>query len=213
MCGRYRNLQTWSELHEALEQFIGPATQSALNLEPREQVRPTQTAPIVTLREDGTPEVWNARWWLIPWFHKGTVKDWKATTINARAETVATSRAYRDAFAKRRCLVAADGWYEWMGPRDDGSGKKQPWLFTAREQQPLMFAGIWDSCEISDEGRVPSFTIVTQPAGAPLNGYHDRAPVILFGEDWQRWLDPAADVADLLGPESADRFDVTKCTI
>jgi putative SOS response-associated peptidase YedK len=213
MCGRYRNLQSWSELHAALDQFIDTPKQAAVNLEPREQVRPTQNAPIVTLNDDGSPEVWNARWWLIPWFHKGTVKEWKATTFNARAETVATSRAYRDAFAKRRCLVVADGWYEWMGPRDDGSEKKQPWLFTEQDAQPLMFAGIWDSCETSDEGRVPSFTIVTQPAGAPLNGYHDRAPVTLFGADWKRWLDPAADIADLLGPESRERFTVAKAEI
>jgi putative SOS response-associated peptidase YedK len=100
-----------------------------------------------------------------------------------------------------------------MGPRDDGSEKKQPWLFTEQDAQPLMFAGIWDSCETSDEGRVPSFTIVTQPAGAPLNGYHDRAPVTLFGADWKRWLDPAADIADLLGPESRERFTVAKAEI
>ena len=213
MCGRYRNVQSWNDLHGALELFLGFTGQPALNLESREQVRPTQNAPIVTLGEDGEPQVWNARWWLIPWFHKGTVEDWKATTFNARAETVATSRAYGDGFAKRRCLVVADGWYEWMGPRGDSSGKKQPWLFTAQGAQPLTFAGIWDSCDTSDEGRVPSFTIVTQAAGATLNDYHDRAPVVLFGEDWQRWLDPTADVADLLGPESVDRFEVAKCAI
>jgi putative SOS response-associated peptidase YedK len=213
MCGRYRNLQSWSDLHEAMTQFLGRPAQSALNLEPREQIRPTQNAPVVSLKDDGTPMVWNARWWLIPWFHKGSVKDWKATTFNARAETVATSRAYRDAFGKRRCLVVADGWYEWMGPRDDGSQKKQPWLFTHRGGAPIMLAGIWDSCETTDEGKVPSFTIVTQPAGAPLNGYHDRAPVVLMSKDWARWLDPSADVADLLGPESADMFEATKCSI
>lgn len=67
--------------------------------------------------------------------------------------------------------------------------------------------------ETSDLGPVESFTIVTQPAGAPLNGYHDRAPVVLFGDEWKRWLDLDADVADLLGPESRDRFDVVKCGI
>ena len=213
MCGRYRNLQSWRDVHAALSSFLGAPSQPALNLEPREQVRPTQSAPIVTLRDGGDVEVWNARWWLIPWFHKGSVKEWKATAFNARAETVATSRAYRDAFARRRCLVAADGWYAWIGPRDDGSQRKQPWLFTQRDGAPIMLAGVWDSCETTDEGRVPSFTIVTQPAGAPLNGYHDRAPVVLMGNDWRRWLDTSADVADLLGPESAEHFTITKCTI
>ena len=213
MCGRYRNMQTWSDLHAALSSFLAAPTQPALNLEPRDQVRPTQQAPIVTMDDANAVQVWNARWLLIPWFHRGTVKDWKATTFNARSETVATSRAYRDAFAKRRCLVAADGWYEWMGPRDGDEKRKQPWAFTPKDAAPIMLAGIWDSCETTDDGRVASFTIVTQPAGAPLNGYHDRAPVVLFGEDWNRWLDTSADVTDLLGPESPDRFDVNKCTI
>ena len=213
MCGRYRNMQNWGERHGALSNFLATPAQAALNLEPREQVRPTQLAPIVTANDAGIPEVWSARWWLIPWFHKGTIKEWKATTFNARSETVATSRAYRDAFAKRRCLVVADGWYEWMGPRDDDAKRKQPWAFTPHDAAPIMLAGIWDSCETTDEGRVASFTIVTQPAGAPLNGYHDRAPVVLFGENWRRWLDTTADVPDLLGPESPDKFDVAKCGI
>ena len=213
MCGRYRNLQSWSDLHAGLSHFLDAPTQPALNLEPREQVRPTQAAPIVTTGKGGAVEVWNARWWLIPWFHKGSVKDWKATTFNARAETVASSRAYRDAFRRRRCLVVADGWYEWMGPRDDGTQRKQPWRFTPRDGAPIKLAGIWDSCETTDEGRVSSFTIVTQPAGAPLNGYHDRAPVVLHGHDWRRWLDTSADVSDLLGPESADRFNIDRCAI
>lgn len=113
MCGRYRSTEPWAELHGALSRFLGTPEQPALNLEPRDQVRPTQHAPIVTFEGDA-PRVWNARWWLVPWFHKGNLKDWKASTFNARAETVATSRAYRQAFAQRRCLVVANGWYEFM---------------------------------------------------------------------------------------------------
>ena len=149
----------------------------------------------------------------MPWFHSCKLKDWKATTFNARAETVATSRAYRDAFARRRCLIVADGWYGWMGPLVDGSGKKQPWLFTPRDREPIAFAGIWDRCETTDDGTVESFSIITQPAGAPPNGYHDRAPVVLFGDEWRRWLDQEAEVGDLLGSESRDRFVIDKCTI
>ena len=91
--------------------------------------------------------------------------------------------------------------------------RKQPWLFKPRDGEPIMFAGIWDRCETTDQGVVESFTIVTQPAGAPLNGYHDRAPVVLFGEQWARWLDLEADVTDLLGPESTDRFVVARANI
>lgn len=211
MCGRYRNLQSWSELHAGMSSFLAAPTQPALNVAPNLQVRPTNDTPIVRL-VDATPVVSNARWWLVPWFHKGTLKDWKATTFNARAETVATSRAYRDSFKRRRCLVAADGWYEWSGMREDGN-RKQPWLFTAREPEPIMFAGIWDRCETTDLGLIESFTVVTQPAGAPLNGYHDRAPVILFSSEWARWLDIDADVSDLRGPESRNRFAAVQVDI
>ena len=79
--------------------------------------------------------------------------------------------------------------------------------------EPIAFAGIWDRCETSDVGTVESCTIVTQPAGAPLNGYHDRAPVILFLGDWARWLDLEADVNDLLGPESKHHFDIVPAAL
>lgn len=209
MCGRYRNLQSWADLHIALSRFLGTPSQPALNLESQEQIRPTQSAPIVMLDDHGMPIVGKYRWWLVPWFHRGALKEWKSTTFNARAETIATSRAYRGAFKRRRCMIVADGWYEWMGRRADSSGRKQPWLFEPRDREPIMLAGLWDSCETSDAGRINSFTIVTQTAGAPLNGYHDRAPVVLFGDHWSRWLDTGADVSDLLGPESADRFTVS----
>ena len=195
-----------------MRNFLGEPKQAAVNLEARPQIRPTDNAPVVRMIDDA-PNVGNARWWLIPWFHKGTVKDWKATTFNARAETVATSRAYRDSFKRRRCLVVADGWYEWSRPREGHDKKKQPWLFTPGDGEPIMFAGIWDRCDTTDQGTVDSFSIVTQPSGAPLNAYHDRAPVILFGDEWARWLDVDADVSDLLGPESRDRFNVTKTDI
>lgn len=195
-----------------MRNFLGEPIQAAVNLEAHEQIRPTNDAPIVRMI-DGGPNVGKARWWLVPWFHKGAVKDWKATTFNARAETVATSRAYRDSFKRRRCLVVVDGWYEWSGPREGDEKRKQPWLFKSRDGEPIMFAGIWDRCDTTDQGPVESFTIVTQPAGAPLNTYHDRVPVVLFGTEWARWLDVKADVTDLLGPESADRFTVTKSDI
>lgn len=212
MCGRYPNRQPWSQLYAAMDSFLPASRQLPLNLGLREQIRPTNDAPIVRL-VNGAPEVSDARWWLIPWFHQGALKEWKATTFNARAETVASSRAYRDSFKHRRCLVVADGWYEWSGPRDDDAKRKQPWLFEPTDGVPIMFAGIWDRCETTDAGPVESFTIVTQPSGAPLNAYHDRAPVVLFGQDWARWLDVEADVTDLLGPESPDRFTVTKVSI
>ncbi|WP_369426596.1 SOS response-associated peptidase [Glacieibacterium megasporae] len=113
---------------------------------------------------------------------RGHAQGLEGDEFNARAETVATSRAYRDSFKRRRCLMPADGWYEWMGPHDDDDKRKQPWLFAPKDGAPIMLAGIWDRCETIDQGSIESFSIVTQPAGAPLNGYHDRAPAVLFGD-------------------------------
>jgi putative SOS response-associated peptidase YedK len=121
--------------------------------------------------------------------------------------------AYGDSFAGRRCLVAADGWYEWIRPPDDDDKKMQPWLFEPRDGEPMMLAGMWDRCDTTRPRYGGKLYGVTQPAGAPLNGYHDRAPVVLFGQDWSRWLELTANVDDLLGSESADRFAVTKCGI
>lgn len=206
MCGRYRDTRSWAELHDALQAFLGPvvAPQSALNLEYRDEVRPTDPAVIIRQGDEGV-EIARARWWLIPWFHKGTVKEWKFTTFNARAESVRTARTFRDSFARRRCLISGSGWYEWKGAKPP----KQKYLFEAASDEMMMFAGIWDRCETTDQGLVESCTIVTQPAGSPLNAYHDRAPVILFQEDWARWLDLAADVSDLMGSESPNRFKAT----
>lgn len=204
-------MQSWADLHAALSSFLSTPTQLPLNLAPCEQIRPTDRAPMVRLK-GGVPIVSDARWWFIPFYHKGSVKDWKATTFNARAETVVTSPTYRDSFKRRRCLIVADGWYEWSGPRPDQPKRKQPWLFSVRRAEPMMFAGIWDLC-LTTDGEVESFTVITQPAGSPLNIYHDRAPVALFGKDWGRWLNPAADVSDLLGPGSADRFLAVACDI
>nr|WP_244970596.1 SOS response-associated peptidase [Novosphingobium aerophilum] len=205
MCGRYRDTRSWAEIHDAMREFLGPIKlpTSALNLEHRAEVRPTDPAVIIRPFEDGV-EVTRARWWLIPWFHKGTVKEWKFTTFNARAETLHTSRSFRDSFARRRCLISASGWYEWKGAKPP----KQKFLFEPLKDEMVMFAGIWDRCETTDQGMVESCTIVTQPAGSPLNEYHDRAPVVLFQDEWARWLDTSADVTDLLGPESPDRFRI-----
>jgi len=98
--------------------------------------------------------------------------------------------------------VPASCWYEWTGPK----GSKTKWRFTPRDEPWLCFAGIWDRCVTTDAGEVESFTIITQPAGSPLNGYHDRAPVVIDRPDWTRWLDGSADVGALIGPESADGY-------
>ena len=201
MCGRYGRNIPWSVLHEALN-LTRPRPSETPNLEPEWDIRPTTPQWMARAAEDGL-ELVRARWGLIPWWHKGSEKDWKLTTFNAKAETVATARTFRDSVARRRCLIPASCWYEWTGLK----GSKVKWRFEARDEPFLCFGGIWDRC-VTDAGEVVSFSVVTQPAGAPLNGYHDRAPVVVPRESWAIWLDTAADVTPLLGPESADAFRV-----
>ena len=117
---------------------------------------------------------------------------------------MATAATFKGAFARRRCLVPADGWYEWTGAK----GSKQRHLFTPKDGGPLTFGGLWERWKGSEGDPLESFTIVTQPAGAPLNEIHDRAPVVIWQEDRKRWLSVGSDVSDLIGPESVDRFDV-----
>jgi len=207
MCGRYQDRTGWHGLVETFDQrripIVFPEASAAPNLPASLDIRPTQEATILRARDDGV-ELVRARWWLVPSFHRGPLKEWRFATFNARAESLRTTRSFRDSFRQRRCLVAATGWYEWTGPKTT----RTKWLFTPRDGEPMMLAGLWDRAVTADLGTVESFTIVTQPAGAPLNAYHDRAPVVLFGDEWGRWLhDDAPD--DLLAPESRNRFEVT----
>jgi putative SOS response-associated peptidase YedK len=116
--------------------------------------------------------------------------------FNARAESVATTNAFRRAYAKRRCLVPADGWYEWQ-LTDDG---KQPLFMTPEDGHPLAFAGLYEFW--GEQGQtVTTCTIITAAAEGPLAEVHDRMPLLLPRKAWNRWLDPAVDdPADLLAP-------------
>jgi putative SOS response-associated peptidase YedK len=206
MCGRFRREIHFERLRE--KRLIKASQVAPNRYDPAAlNIKPTTMQWIIRPSNDG-PELVEARWWLVPFFHRGPLKAWRATTFNAKMETVATAPSYRDAFKKRRCLVPASGWYEWTGEK----GAKTPHLFTAKGDDVLTFAGIWDRTTTADEGVVESFSIITQPAGALLNAYHDRAPVVIWPGDRERYLDAAADVTSLLGPESPDLFDVSEAS-
>jgi putative SOS response-associated peptidase YedK len=208
MCGRMKDYRDWSEyqrlMNEASIPIKQPGPEAAPNLEIRAEIRPTDDAVILRPTEGGT-ELLLARWWLVPWFHKGALKEWKATTFNARADTIETSRAFRDSFQRRRCLVGANGWWEW---KDEGGKRKQRYWIEPRDKEPIMFAGIWDRCDTIDKGPVESFAVVTQGPGM-LCDVHDRAPVVLYHDEWAQWMDLDADVGVLLAREPLDRFAVT----
>jgi putative SOS response-associated peptidase YedK len=146
------------------------------------------------------------RWGLIPWF----AEDMKggAKLINARSEGIADRSSFREAFRKRRCLVPADGFYEW---RTEGK-LKQPYLIQRRDREPFAFAGLWErwvpKTQPPEPAYIDSFTIVTTQANALLKPLHERMPVILAPEDYARWLDRGSSAAELKallkpGPEES----------
>ncbi|MEP6968024.1 MAG: SOS response-associated peptidase family protein [Pseudomonadota bacterium] len=167
MCNLYGYLAPISRLVDEFSETRIPLVfkdGAVPNLEPREHIRPTNIAPIIRPLDPADPfvgvELVDARWWLIPFFHKKGVKDWKPMCTNARAETVATTATFREAFKRRRCLVPATHFFEWTGER----GAKVMWRFTKANADIFCFPGLWDVAETTD-GRVESFTIVTTAPG------------------------------------------------
>jgi len=181
---------------------------SETRINPRFNIAPTQEAPVVRLSESGERELKELRWGLVPHWFKGPPKG--SLMINARSEGLAEKPAFRDAFRKRRCLVPADGFYEWAKA---GPGK-QPYYFRMKDRTLFAFAGLWDRCRL--EGEVlETFTIVTCPPNSAVAPFHDRMPVILPRSAFDGWLKgpPAApDVGDLLvpcDPELMESFAVS----
>lgn len=169
------------------------------SLAPRYNVAPTQTSPIVRRSAAGGREIVLARWGLIPSWAKDPKIGY--STINARADSVATKPVFRTAFKKRRCLVPVDGYYEWVA---EGK-KKLPILYEQPEHRLFALAGLWESWRgpadtpasgPSREGAVESFTIVTTTPNELAGLVHDRMPVILDPVDYDAWLDPRLTDAD-----------------
>jgi putative SOS response-associated peptidase YedK len=147
----------------------------------------------VRQKDGGGRELALVRWGLIPaWAKEASIG---GRLINARSETVAEKPAFRSAFRKRRCLVPADGFYEWR--KREGGGPKQPMLVRRRDGAPFAFAGLWEHWR-GPEGEVQTCTILTTEANAVLAPIHDRMPVILDPAAYDRWLDPARPGAEEL---------------
>ncbi|GGM81847.1 SOS response-associated peptidase [Dactylosporangium sucinum] len=188
MCGRYatsRSSVDLSALFEAADETDG--------LEPDYNVAPTDPVPMVRISSSAGGRVLSsARWGLVP----SWAKDPKAGArmINARVETVTTSNAFAQSFARRRCLVPADGWFEWVR---DGKAK-QAYFMTLGDAEPCVFAGIWTVWGQGDD-RLLTCSIVTAPAVGDLALVHDRMPLLLPSDRWDAWLGaPAGE--ELLAP-------------
>lgn len=182
MCGRYT-------LRKAAQEFAEDFNLPEMPpLEPRYNIAPTQQVPAVRFNPDrGGRELTLYRWGLIPsWAEDPSIGN---RMINARAETAAVKPAYRKAFQVRRCLVIADGFYEWRKL----DGRKQPYFIHRKDDRPFAFAGLWENWE-RDTGTVQSCTHLTTVPNELVAPIHDRMPVILTGSAYDLWLDP--DVKD-----------------
>jgi putative SOS response-associated peptidase YedK len=189
MCGRYANFLDEQDL---LDEFaVAEAAEDARLLPPSWNIGPMQLAPIVTLTPvDGeTPRqrrLLAARWGLVPAWAKDSSMG--AKMFNARSETVAEKPSFRAAFAQRRCLVPASGYYEWQARE----GGKQPYFIYPEDGSPLAFAGLWETRKDSDV-RTFTFSILTAAARGGLAAIHDRQPVMLCADERDAWMD--ADTA------------------
>ncbi len=190
MCGRY----TLSSPLEIVAELFEIAT-PLLPLHPRYNLAPTQEAPVALVREPGAPRTLEAlRWGLIPyWAKEASIGN---RMINARAESVADKPAYRYSFKKKRCLIPADGFYEW---KKEGKAK-QPYLIRRRDHHPFAFAGLWSSWRNPEGGLLETFTILTTESNPDIRGLHDRMPVVVGRDDFGLWLDPKVDDAERLKP-------------
>ena len=197
MCGRYTLKTPAGVLTERFD-----IEESSTSISSSYNIAPTQQVATV-LAENGKRKLEMLRWGLIPsWAKDPEVGN---RMINARAETVAEKPSYRKAFQERRCLILADGFYEWQ-KTDNG---KQPFYIRMEDESPFAFAGLWESWRNGREIR--SCTIITTAPNELAASIHNRMPVILHPEDYDMWLDPDFDerepLTSLLKPFPAEAME------
>jgi putative SOS response-associated peptidase YedK len=196
MCGRYSLHTPPEEILEHFELSVLP------QWEPRYNVAPTQDVPVVR-QEDGDRALSTVRWGLIPFGAEALPSG--PPLINARSETVDTRPSFRWAFRRNRCLVAADGFYEWKKV----GAQRYPYFLAKTDGGLFAFAGVWDRWAPREGDPVETCAILTTEPNAVAKQLHDRMPVILDPAAYQRWLDPEADLAalrDLLVPFDANQM-------
>jgi putative SOS response-associated peptidase YedK len=195
MCGRYASFLP----AEAIARIFGTVNPLP-NLEPTWNMAPTKDAPVVRLSREGQRHLDALKWGLVPYFTKDLKKARKP--INARDDNVAKSGMFREAFAKRRCLVPAPVYYEW---RDNPDGGKTPFAVARVDGEPVAFGGIWEHWRSPDGEMLQTFATITTDANAPLAPIQDRMPVIIERADWPLWLGELdGDPATLLRAAAED---------
>jgi putative SOS response-associated peptidase YedK len=223
MCGRYRLTTKGKTLEELFGAELDADSPGSWPVKPRFNVAPTDLMPVVRVADDGLRHISGMRWGLVPFWSKDLSAG--ARMINARSETVLEKAAFKDCLRRRRCLVLADGFYEWKtlaappaGPRGKKKPNKQPMLFAFDDDHPFAMAGLWARWKGppgTNAGGDPTsilvetFTILTAPANELVGPVHDRMPLILDAADQAEWLDPRVehvDVARLAEPRVLERF-------
>jgi putative SOS response-associated peptidase YedK len=198
MCGRY----TLATPKERLAEEFG-FENSSVELPPSYNIAPTQGVAAV-LEEGGQRRLEVLRWGLIPpWADDPQIG---SRMINARSETAPEKPSFRRAFRERRCLIPADGFYEWRRT----NGAKQPYYIHMQDGRPFAFAGLWESWSKGGEGEVRTCTILTTGANAIVGEIHERMPVIVAPDAYEVWLDPASEkdeLRGLLAPFSGDEME------
>ncbi|HTL38794.1 MAG TPA: SOS response-associated peptidase [Kofleriaceae bacterium] len=193
MCGRY-TITRQDSLVEDLEKAMGqlhldPGVATNVWWKPRFNVAPTQDAPVVALR-DGVRTLEMMRWGLVPFWAAKAGAAKPPLMINARVEGIETKRVFRDALERKRCLVPADGFFEWKRQGKGKTATKTPMFIHPRDRGIFMFAGLWARAKLP-AGELHSFTIITGPPNELVAPIHDRMPIVLARDAWDAWLDPA----------------------
>jgi putative SOS response-associated peptidase YedK len=197
MCGRFTLILDPADLQDQLDLGNIPA-----EVFPRYNIAPTQPVAVVRDRDEKNIELF--RWGLIPaWAKDVSIGN---RMINARSETLSEKPSFRAAFARRRCLILADGFFEWQHSSKTHS---QPYYFQLEPHKAFAFAGLWESWQPAEGAPLLSCTIITCAANARVAPLHDRMPVILEGERMWDWLSPSAlpnDLQSLLVPYPAENM-------
>jgi len=196
MCGRF----AFFSPREAVQEYFGIDVPFAL--EPRYNVAPSQEIAVIRQPADTKPEAAMLKWGLVPFWAKDAVIG--ARMINARAETVAQKPAFRQAFKRRRCVILADGFYEWHTE----DGRKTPYFISLKTDRPFAMAGLWESWDKTDQPPLETCAIITTTASKSIGKLHDRMPVILDAPTATDWIqaerDPDALIAMLKSYDDED---------
>ncbi len=189
MCGRFTLTVDPAELMDEFGDYTFPP-----QFAPRFNIAPSQ--PVLAISNDGSNQADFFRWGLIPvWAKDPSIGN---RMINARGETLAEKPSFRGSYKYKRCLILADGFYEWK--EQPGSKTKTPYFIHMKDRQPFAFAGLWDEWHSSDGSQIRTCTIITTSPNNLMKSLHNRMPVILSRDSYRQWLSKTPQTPESLSP-------------